>query len=111
MKHLGMISGNLIQRRLTHHLVGDGNLDTVIHTPVDGFFQRQVALLDYVETGQHLGTILDPIGQEVAQIEADRDGLIIMLRGIPRVSAGDGIVHVTQLLRNTETRRLKRNVN
>lgn len=98
MKRLGMIHGDLNRRRLTHHLVGDGNLDTVIHAPVDGFFQREVALLENVKTGQRLGKIVDATGVESAQVDADQDGVIIMLRGIPRVKAGDGIAHITQLL-------------
>ncbi|MCY3780257.1 MAG: succinylglutamate desuccinylase/aspartoacylase family protein [Chloroflexi bacterium] len=96
MKHLDMISGNLNRRRLTHHLVGDGNLDTVIHAPVDGFFQREISLLENVKTGQRLGMILDATGIEVAQVDADQDGVIIMLRGIPSVKVGDGIAHITQ---------------
>ena len=96
MRRLGMINGNPSRRRLTHHLLGDGNLDTVIHARVDGFFQREVSLLENVKTGQRLGTILDPTGEEVAQVVADQDGVIIMLRGIPPVKVGDGIAHITQ---------------
>ncbi len=96
MKRLGMIRGDLNRRRLTHHLVGDGNLDTVIHAPVAGFFQREVSLLEHVKAGQRLGAILDAAGAESAQVKADRDGLIIMLRGLPRVQAGDGIAHIAQ---------------
>ncbi len=99
MTHLGMISGDLNQRQVTHHLVGDGNLDTVIHTPVAGFFQREVSLLQSVKAGQRLGAILDANGNEQARIEADQDGLTIMLRDLPRVAAGDGIAHITQLYR------------
>ncbi len=96
MKHMDMISGDLKQRGLTHHLAGDGNLDTVIQAPVDGFFQREVSLLENVKWSQRLGAILDPIGVEVARVDADQDGVIIMLRGIPRVKAGDGLAHITQ---------------
>ena len=96
MKHLGMMRGDLKRRQLTHHLVGDGNLDTVIHAPVAGFFQREVSLLEQVKAGQRLGAILDAAGAESAQVEADQDGLVIMLRGLPRVQAGDGIAHITQ---------------
>lgn len=102
MTHLGMISGEFDRRRLTHHLVGDGNLDTVIHTPVDGFFQREVSLLESVKAGQRLGVILDASGEKLAQVEANQDGLIIMLRGLPRVNAGDGIAHITQSYRSPQ---------
>ena len=87
MKHLGMIDGEPNRRRMTHHLLGDGNLDTVIDAPVNGFFQREVSLLEHVKRSQRLGTILDPTGAELASVEADQDGLIIMLRGLPRGSA------------------------
>ena len=96
MKQMDMISRNLNRRRLTHHLVGDGNLDTVIHARNDGFFRREISLLENVKTGQRIGTILDATGVELAQVEADQNGVIIMLRGIPRVKIGDGIAHITQ---------------
>ena len=101
MKQLGMIRGDLERRPLTHHLVGDGNLDTVIHAPIGGFFQREASLLEGVKTGQRLGAILDATGVELAQVSADQDGVIIMLRGIPRVQSGDGIAHITQLYRSS----------
>jgi len=96
LKRLDMIDGQWNQSRPTHHLVGDGDLDTVIHARFDGFFQREVSLLDSVESGQRLGAILDPSGAELAAVEADQAGLIIMLRGIPSVKAGDGVAHITQ---------------
>ncbi len=96
MAHLGMIKMEPILRRLTHHFVGDGNLDTVIQARVDGFFKREVSLLENVKRSQRLGAILDPTGAEAAQVDADQDGVIIMLRGIPRVQAGDGVAHITQ---------------
>ncbi len=99
MKHLDMLSGDLNRRQLTHHLVGDGNLDTVIDAPVDGFFQREVTLLENVKAGQRLGAIVDAAGVESAQVDADQDGVIIMLRGLPRVKAGDGIAHITRSFR------------
>ncbi|MDE2908684.1 MAG: hypothetical protein OXQ99_05730 [Chloroflexota bacterium] len=53
-------------------------------------------MLDNVESGQRLGAILDPSGAELAPVEADQAGVIIMLRGIPSVKAGDGLAHITQ---------------
>ena len=97
MGHLGMIDGEASRRRLRHHLLGDGDLDTVIQARADGFFQPEVALLENVKAGQRLGGILDPAGVEAASVDADQDGLIIMLRGIQSVKAGDGLAHVTQL--------------
>ena len=96
MKHLGMLTGDLNQRRATHRLVGDGNLDTVISVQQAGFFQPEVALLEEVAAGQRLGRVCDPMGVTIEEVTADGDGVVIMLRGLPRVSAGDGVAHLTQ---------------
>ncbi|MCY4538283.1 MAG: M14 family metallopeptidase [Chloroflexi bacterium] len=96
MKHLGMLQGEQARQTLTHHLVGHGDLDSVIETPVAGLFQREVALLDEVEAGQRLGVIQDESGAVLAEIIAKQAGVLIMLRGLPRVQAGDGIAHVAQ---------------
>ena len=96
MIHLGMLAGDLNQRQLARHLVGDGDLDTVISAPCAGLFMPEVALLDEVEAGQLLGTIGDAMGAIRAEIRADQAGVIIMLRGLPRVQASNGIAHITQ---------------
>jgi len=41
-------------------------------------------------------TCLDATGVELARVDADCGGAIIMLRGIPRVRVGDGITHFIQ---------------
>lgn len=97
MRRMGMIDGRPQRRRLTHHLAGDGNLDTVIQAPVAGFFQREVSLLQEVKQSQRLGAILDATGAEAAPVEAGQDGGIIMLRRVPSAQARDGVAHITQL--------------
>jgi len=96
MKHLGMIEGEQSRQPLTHHLFGHGDLDSVIDAPVAGLFQREAALLDEVEAGQRLGVIQDEFGGILAEIVAEQAGVLIMLRGLPRVEAGDGIAHLAQ---------------
>ncbi len=95
MKHLGMVPGEPQPRPMIHHLVGDGNLDVVISSPAAGFFQPDVALLDEVGVGQRLGTVQDFFGQVTAEVTADRDGVVIFLRRLPRVNVGDRLVQVT----------------
>lgn len=94
MKHLGMVPGQPQPRPTTHHLMGDGNLDVVISAPAAGFFRPDIALLDEVSAGQRLGTVLDFFGQEKAEITADRDGVVILLRRLPRVDVGDSLAYV-----------------
>ncbi len=94
MKHLGMLSGDLIRRPPRHHLVGHGDLDSVIAAPAPGLFRRECGLLDAVEAGQCLGTIRDEHGAITSEIIAKSAGIVIMLRGLPRVEIGDGLVHL-----------------
>ena len=96
MKHLGMLSGELKRRPLQHHLVGHGDLDSVISAPTAGLFQRECDLLDEVKAGQRLGTIRDEHGAITSEIVAKSAGIVIMLRGLPRVEIGDGLVHLAQ---------------
>ena len=95
MKHLDMLDGEPKPRRMTHHLIGDGNMDTVISTPEAGFFRADVELLEEVSAGQRLGTVRNPFGVIVAEITADHAGIVIMLRRIHRVHAGDNLAHLT----------------
>lgn len=99
MKHLDMLDGDPQPRPMTHHLVGDGNLDTVLSAPLAGYFRADVELLDEVVAGQRLGTLRDLFGAVVAQVTADRDGVVIMLRGMHRVHVGDGLAHITGCLK------------
>ncbi|MCZ6680008.1 MAG: M14 family metallopeptidase [Candidatus Poribacteria bacterium] len=95
MKHLNMLDGEPQPRLMTHYLIGDGNMDTVISTPAAGYFRADVALLDEVNAGQRLGTVVDPFGEVVAEITTERAGVVIMLRRVHPVHVGDGLAHVT----------------
>ena len=95
MKHLGMMPGQPQPRPMTHHLVGDGNLDVIISAPAAGFFRPDVALLDEVNVGQRLGTIEDFFGHVAAEVTTERNGVVILLRRLPRVEVGTGVAQVT----------------
>lgn len=95
MKHLDMLDGDPQPRPTTHHLVGHGDMDTVISAPVAGLFRPQVDVLANVTAGQRLGVIQNFFGEVTAEITAGRAGVVIMLRRIQRVHVGDGLAHVT----------------
>jgi predicted deacylase len=95
MKHLGMLNGEPNSLPMTHHLLGDGNLDIVISASVEGRFQTLVSLLDEVKQGDSLGKVEDPFGQIIEEITADSDGVVIMIRRICHVNMGDGLIHLT----------------
>ena len=95
MKHLNMLDGQPQLQPITHHLSGDGNMDSVISTPAAGYFRSEVALLDDVSAGQRLGTVRDPFGEVMMEITTENAGVVIMLRRIHRVHVGDNLAHVT----------------
>ena len=97
MQHLDMIEGDPDVAGPIWRLLGDGDLDATISAPVGGFFRPSVSLLEKVESGQRLGAIHDLFGDEIAEIAADRDGIIIMLRRTPAVDTGDSLGFVTGL--------------
>ena len=98
MKHLEMLPGEPQPRPVTHHLIGDGNLDVVISAPAAGFFKSEVDLLEEVRAGQRLGTIRDFFGQTKAEVVTQRNGRVILLRKRPRVEVGAGLAQVTGTL-------------
>ena len=98
MRHLGMLNGEPEVTANPVHLVGDGNLDIVTVAPVSGFFRASVELLQHVKQGETLGQITDFAGKPIAAVTAERDGVVIMLRRIHRVHAGEGLAQVTQTL-------------
>jgi uncharacterized protein len=78
------------------HLFGDGDLDAVLLAPAGGLFRPHVELLAEVQAGDHLGSIYDLFGQQIAKITADQAGVVLLLRRLARVYPGDGLAHVTQ---------------
>ena len=95
MKHLGMISGEVQPRPLVHHLLGSGNLDRVIEAPLAGYFRPSFQLLESVAHGQSIGRIQDLFGRVLTKVNADRDGIVIMIRRPRRVHTGDGLALIT----------------
>ncbi len=103
LAHLGILRGeqNQDQRPIRSEpvmqLIGDGNLDRQISAPCAGHFVPARKLLDRVSAGDVLGRIVDLTGTNVAEVTAPGDGILITLRAMQRVHAGDGIGHLTQV--------------
>ncbi|MDE0080803.1 MAG: succinylglutamate desuccinylase/aspartoacylase family protein [Caldilineaceae bacterium] len=95
MHHLDMLAGEPAAAPPAEHLLGDGNMDEVMSAPMAGYFRPSVQLLQEVQSGQLVGTIHDPLGTLLAQLHAESDGIVIMRRGVHRVLAGDGLIHLT----------------
>lgn len=98
MHHLGMLAGSPQAPERPVHLVGDGNLDIVTLAPVGGYFRPAAKVLDSVQRGDLLGSILDFFGKTIATITSESDGVVIMMRRIHRVHVGEGLAQVTNTL-------------
>ena len=76
-----------------------GHLQVMLPASMDGFFQAEVSLGDFVKKEQTIGTIADPFGGARLPVQADQDGMIFLLRAIPSVKKGDtlgGVLPITQ---------------
>ncbi len=57
--------------------------------PIEGFFDPAVTLGQAVEKGQPVGTVSDPLGNDVRTVAAERTGIILTLHTFARVDAGE----------------------
>jgi len=76
-----------------------GHLQVMLPASMDGFFQPEVQLGDFVKKQERIGTIADPFGKATVPVYADQDGMIFLLRAIPSVKKGDtvgGVLPITK---------------
>ncbi len=98
MQHLGMIGSGADEAQTPLELFGGGNLDVMINAPCAGHFRSEVALMDRVKLGQRIGAIYNVAGTELAVLHSNRDGVVVTVRGLHRVEAGDGVFHITGVM-------------
>ncbi len=89
MRHLSMIDEELDIPTPPLRLTGVGNTDEGINATCDGFLMSEVALLDLVRQGAHLGKLVDLQGVTVEEYVAPRDGVIALTHEMPIVTKGD----------------------
>ena len=73
---------------------GAGHMQVNHQVPYGGFFEPAVKLGQQVLAGDLLGTVCDVWGENISEIRAKYDGLVIVLHTFPRVNSGDGVVVV-----------------
>jgi predicted deacylase len=95
LKVMGMLDGRPDAKPPTHCLRGGGDLDKSIPVNQSGLWFSHVNVLDEVRAGDTLGEVRAVTGQVLEVIHAPSDGVVISLRGLPRVYAGDGLVALT----------------
>lgn len=71
-----------------------GTLETHHLAPVAGMFIPAVSLGQWVGKGEPLGTLVDPAGRALQEVQAEEAGLVVRLRTFPVVRAGDSLATV-----------------
>ena len=66
-------------------------------SPVTGYFEAAVELGDRVRIGDLIGTVCDHVGETTHRIEAQQNGLVLVLRTFPRVHKGETVGVVLDL--------------
>ncbi len=80
---------------------GSGHMQVNHPAPRDGFFQPSVELGQHVASGDLLGTIVDPLGDERAEVRAAYGGIVIVLHTFARIDAGTSVAVVLDTSRKT----------
>ena len=99
LRHLGISPGEPVPPTPGQVVVedfdpGSGNLQHQHVTPVGGLFHAEVDLYGRVEQGQRLGTVRDLFGEVIYEVKASRAGVLITIRHVARVSAGDALANI-----------------
>lgn len=64
------------------------------HTSVVGRFLPCVSLGERVERGAVIGVMYDPVGEQVAEILAERDGIVAGLAHLACLQPGERVTYV-----------------
>jgi len=70
---------------------GAGHMQAGHPAPLAGYFEPAVVLGQQVTAGAVLGTISDPLGDDVRPVLAQQGGLVLVLHTFASVRAGDGL--------------------
>jgi predicted deacylase len=101
MAEFGMLPARVPPPSRVRHIVEDerpnaGFLQLGHPSPMDGQFATLVELDQRVRRGDPIGTVTDILGNRTETVAAVCDGLVLMLRALPRVAAGDGLAMILE---------------
>lgn len=91
---LGMVDGAPPGRPSPLWVHGEGDVDAFSQVTVDGLFCAETALLERVEQGQVLGTVVDARDQPLEEIRAHDTGHVVTLRRMAHVRPGTPVAGV-----------------
>lgn len=100
LSELGMLDRSRPSSHLLHVVEDErpnaGFLQLGHPSPFEGQFAAQVELDQPVRRGNPLGTVTNILGDRTETVTAVADGIVIMLRALPRVLAGDGLAMILE---------------
>ena len=101
MADLGMIDRPQPASR-TEHVVEDdrdqsGHIQVNYQSPMNGYFEPHVTLMQSVVPGDILGTVTDPLGDRVEEIASVQSGIVLCLRVFNRVLKEDSLGAVLEI--------------
>ncbi len=96
LRVIRILAGRPTVKPPTHLLVGSGDLDHIVLANTSGLFIAHTHLLADVHQGDLLGEVRDLTGEPLEEVRAPISGVIITLRGLLRVYAGDGLFALAQ---------------
>lgn len=75
-------------------LHGDGDVDTFSQVTVEGMFHAEVALMDRVDAGQQVGTVVDTRARVLERVHAAGAGHVVTLRRAAHVRPGTPVAGI-----------------
>lgn len=91
LKHLRIVRGEPIRTREPLRLRGDGNTDNGLTAKHSGFLLHAVEILQEVQAGDLLGTLVSPLGEVLEEYHAAKAGIVGMIRAHPVARPGDSL--------------------
>lgn len=92
---LDMLNREMPPSRVEHVIedsrAGSGHMQVCHPAPMGGFFEPAVVLGQTVKIGDPLGAVSDCLGDVVQTVEAQQDGIVIVLHLFASVRAGDSL--------------------
>lgn len=68
-------------------------------SPADGYFDPVVSLGDFVQAGDPIGWVIDPLGKQQVKIPAEATGMINCLRTFPSVKKNDCLGYIVDAVK------------
>ena len=91
MRHIGMLPKNKRPKSATPVMAQSTSW---VRAPTSGIVGGHAALGSSVEGGQSLATISDPLGDELTEVFAPFDGIVIGRSNLPLVHEGDALINL-----------------